>query len=70
MDNHAAFAAGIVAAWDKMAELPTTPEGAVKTVAGVTKVLKNGHWMSPSTPSTLRAVTRKPHGLTKIQKFE
>jgi hypothetical protein len=64
------FKAGMVSAWEKIAELPTTPEGAVKTVAGITKVFKNGHWMSPSTPTTLRAATRKPHGLTKVQKFE
>ena len=58
------FACGVQNALEKHAEFGKPPiEGAVKTIAGVTKVFKNNKWVNPVAPSTLQSVAHKAKSL-------
>ena len=54
------FLMGVRDAFEKHAAFGKAPvDGAVKTIAGVTKVFRGGKWVNPQKPPTLQSVWGK-----------
>jgi len=70
MEKDSNFFAGIMSALQKVAELPTTPEGAVKVVDGVTRIFRKGHWMLPSSSVTLRSALHGPIARSRVERLK